>query len=170
MAGNQLVPWTAGSKITAAALLSEEPFHAVKPSPTTITNSTTLADDPDLQINIAGAGTYIIEGFLNTIGAAIGTGDLKMTIAYTGSTSFSVWGNLSMTTSSATALAASGNFFGATQSYGVNGGNYSIGALNGQFVATTGGTLKVQWAQNTANATTGTTMRQGSWLRVTQSA
>ena len=170
MSGTQFVTWAAGSKITATGLSNMEPFHAVKPAGTTITNSTTLADDPDLQIIIAGAGTYIIEGFLNSIGAAIGTGDLKMTIAYTGTASFSVWGNLSIATTGATALSASGNFFGATQSYGVNGGNYTIGALNGNFVATTGGTLKLQWAQNTANATTGTTMRQGSWLRVTQSA
>lgn len=168
MTGSQFVPWAAGSKITAAGLLEMEPLFAYKTGATTITSSTAVVADPDLQVNL-GIGVYAFEMFVSYTGAATGTGDLKMDFNYTGSFTTSAWTPFGATISSVSAM----NVFspavgGGTQSVGSDGTSVGMAAKPVGLIATsTAGTLQWRWAQNTSSATA-TTVRAGSWLRVTQ--
>lgn len=168
---SQFPSWAAGSKITAAALTQMESLVAVKPGATTITNSTTLTTDPDLQIPITtSTGSFIFDAFLLYTGAAIGTGDLKLTFAYTGTTTTNLYGVNGITTSSTTAVNMGGNGFTGVSALGSNGGSFVTCQLQGSFIVSTTGTLQLQWAQNTANNTTGTQLKTGCWLRLQQIA
>lgn len=169
MTGTQFVQWAAGSKIPAASLLAMEPQNAVKGGATSITSSTTLTDDPDLQFTVPGAGTYLFNGWLNYNGGAIGTSDLKLTIAYTGTTSFNVWGVHGISTAATNQLGAAGNAFGSSSAIGTSGGAAFTAYVSGSAFVLTAGTLKLQWAQNTSNATA-TTLRQGCWMQLWQIA
>ncbi|MEY9876654.1 hypothetical protein ABH931_006164 [Streptacidiphilus sp. MAP12-33] len=171
MTATQFPAWAAGQKITAAGLLQMERFFAFKPGATTVTSSTTLADDPDLQIVLTGTGTFLLDGLILYSGAATGTGDLKMQMNYTGTISSSNWTPMGVNVTSAT---GSVNFFGPQfanpQSVGSDGSSITMAArLGGYLVTSTTGTCKLQWAQNTSSATS-TTVRAGSWLTLQQVA
>lgn len=169
MTGSQFVPWSAGSKITAAGLVLMEPQSAVKNGVQSVTSSTTLVDDNDLVFTLPGSGTYICTVFLNYTGAATGAGDLKVTLAYTGSSSFGVWGGAGNNNTAVTQVQSGGAGFGSTQVYGTDGGFFQTAHLHGTLFATSSGTLKLQWAQNTSSATA-TNLRQGCFMQVWQIA
>lgn len=169
MTGSQFVTWSAGSKIPAVALTLMEPQNAIKNGVQSVTSSTTLVDDNDLQIVLPGTGTYIFSLFLNYTGAATGAGDLKATIAFTGSTSFGVWGGVGNNATAVTQVQSGGNGLGSVEVYGTDGGFFQTAILKGSVFATSSGTLKLQWAQNASSATS-TNLRQGCWMQVWQIA
>lgn len=171
MTATQFPAWAAGQKITAALLLQMLPYYAFKPGATNVTSSTAVADDPDLQIPLTATGTFLLDGLILYSGAATGTGDLKMQMAYTGTLSSSNWTPMGVGITSAT---ASVNFFGpafgSPQSVGSDGTSITMAArLGGYMVSSTTGTAKLQWAQNTSSGTA-TTVRAGSWMTLTQVA
>ncbi|MDX2702138.1 hypothetical protein PV350_04665 [Streptomyces sp. PA03-6a] len=162
--------WLAGQRVTAGGLNKMLPLVAYKPATTSRSSNTTATADPDLAISIPADAlvSYIIEAFLSVTGAAISTGDIKVGLSYSGTLSMATW----MGTGTTTASITNTNFFGksvdgTTQSYGVNGGQFSQVVLNGQITPTTAGTLSVVWAQNTSNATA-TNVRLSSWIKLTR--
>lgn len=169
MTGTQFQQFAAGSKITAAALTLMEPQNAVKNGVQSVANSTTLQDDNDLVFQLPGSGTYIYQTFLNYTGGVLGSSDLKCTYVYTGTSSFSVWGGIGINTSGTTAIQAGGNADGSTVAWGTSGGSFFTLLMHGTLFATSAGTLKLQWAQNTSSATN-TNLRQGCHMQVWQIA
>lgn len=161
--------WRAGKRVTAAGLNRMLPLTAWKNAATSRSSTTTISDDPDLLIAIPADAlvTYAIELGLNLTGAALGSGDFKMAIDYTGTVTTSNWMGIGTDTTSVD----NANFFGqsigtSTQTFGVNGGNFSLVHVNGLIEPATAGTLSLKWAQNTSSATA-TNLRQGSWFRLT---
>ena len=136
-----------------------------KATGTTITSSTTPVADPDLTIPLESGATYSIDGALIATGAAIGTGDLKLALGFDGTLTWGAWTYLGIMTSGATAVASGGHGIGSTNTsvLGVAGGTFTPVRLAGTITTTTAGNLAAWWAQNTSS-TTGTMLRQGSWL------
>jgi len=159
----------AGQRITGTLLQKMIPLWAVKPGPTSRASTTTLADDPDLQIELPRAGVWAFDVWLNYTGGTLGSSDLKLGMAFSGSTTFTVWGVNGINTSSTSQLQAGANTFAGTLVVGTSGGNFFTADIHGEMVATTTGTLSLQWAQSSSNATS-TNLRQGCWLRAWQIA
>lgn len=128
-----------------------------------VSASTTLQDDNHLTgFSVVANGVYLLEGYLDY---TQNVGDIKLQLTYTASPSkrsYSVF-----------AVAEDGTTDEDTD----NAGNALAltGLTDGQDVGATfrghltmggtGGTMKVQWAQNTSDANN-TTLREGSWLRL----
>lgn len=162
--------WSAGSRITASGLNTMLPKQAFKLATTSLTSTTTLTADPDLVLSIGSGelGSYEIDGFLSVTGAAVGTGDVKIALSYTGTMGANGWVAQGSDTSSITNLHGFGRSIdGTTQAFGVNGANFTVVDLGGSIQALTAGVLTLSWAQNTSSATA-TNMRLGSWLRLTR--
>ena len=132
-----------------------------------VTSSTTLQDDNDFtNIAVAANGVYVIEGYLDYTQSV---GDLKLAFTYTTSPSVRSY--------SIYAVAEDGTSDEDTD----NGGNDLIltTLTDGQDIAAvirghltvsgSSGTGKLQWAQNTSDASP-TTIRKGSWLKFTRIA
>lgn len=147
------------------------PQVVVKTSATIRSSTTTLTNDPDFIFTSLPAGTYQFDLFLSTTGASIGTGDIKVTMNYTGTVSSGTWQGIGTNVSGSTVLFNNGGSIGSGigQPFGTNGGNFTGLLINGAMVVSTSGTLSLQWAQNTSNATA-TNIRGGSYMRLTQIA
>jgi hypothetical protein len=172
--GSQLVQWAAGSKIPASSLLAMEPQVVFKGADTQRASTTTVASDPDLSISGLAAGTYVLEGLIVYSGAAINTGDLKITVTATSGSvlvNTNWWGLVAPPTTGVNNLQGVSSTFGTSFAYGTPGTNNNLnGALRGVFQAGVANTaITVQWAQNTSNATA-TTLRAGSWMSIKQIA
>lgn len=149
------------------------PTAVVKTATTSRASTTTLADDPDFVLTLPSAGTYLFEAMLQCTGAALGSGDIKTLIRYSGTITSGTWQGIGMSTSAATNIQNNGgsiaNSGGVSQVFGVNGAAFSGVLISGGLVAGSSGTIGLQWAQNTSVATS-TNIRLGSWFRVTQTA
>jgi hypothetical protein len=148
------------------------PTTIVKTTTTSRTSTTTLADDPDFTATL-GTGTYQFEMMLQCTGAALGSGDIKALIKYSGTVTSGTWQGVGMSTSGATNIQNNGGSVvsssGVSQPFGVSGASFSGVLISGGLVAGSSGTLSLQWAQNTSSATA-TNVRLGSWFRITQIA
>lgn len=167
-----------GTTVNAALdELANADVFARKTADETVTSSTTLQDDDHLTMAL-GVGTYVVQAMYHVSGAA--AGDVKVAWAFSGTATASYRGGQGpgVSTTDATAAAAAATTVGVVRAaaaggttaaitssvpYGVDGTNWSHIQELGLMVVTVAGTLKVQWAQNTSNAT-GTIMRTGSWL------
>lgn len=166
---------TWGTTVNAALnqINDYEPF-AYKTADQTITSSITLTDDTHMALALPAAGTYVVEGMFMFSGAA--AGDIKIAWAYTGTLTNGYRSGQGPSTVSTDVLGAAANAeraaaAGATTAaitsstpYGCDGTNWSAAFELGVVIVSTTGTLKVQWAQQTSNAT-GTVMRAGSFFR-----
>ena len=161
----------AGQRLTADVVGQMLPFWAVKGGGTGRTSTTTLADDPDLLLTLPGSGTFAFELFLNYTGGTLGSSDLKMAMVYSGTSSYGVWAVNGINTTATTQANMGGNGTGAagTITVGTSGGTFLTVDIKGLLVATSSGTLSLQWAQNTSSGTA-VTLRQGCWMRITQLA
>lgn len=163
-------PIWSGLNPDADLLNAMTPEWAIKPGATSRASTTTLTDDPDLAIALPRAGTWIFEVWLNYTGGTLGSSDLKVRPAFTGTSTFDVFGiNAINTTATSQVTQAGGTMAGPGVAAGTNGGNFLNMDLKGTVVTTTTGTLSLQWAQNTSSGTS-TTLRQGCWLRAYQLA
>lgn len=168
MAGVQYPDLYAAQRLDADLAREMLPFYAIKPTTTSRSSTTTLADDPDLVVSLPRTGTWMYELWLNYTGASIGTGDLKVRMNYSGTSTFDVFGVHGInTTSTSQFTAAGGTQAGPGVAVGTNGGNFTIATIGGSLVVTTTGDVSFQWAQNTSSATS-TNLRQGSQMRVWQ--
>ena len=117
----------------------------------TITSSTVITIDTQLQLPIPATGTYIIEGCIND---ATGTsaGGLKGEIAFTGMFLTGFWSSNGVGTSAhdGNPLTAINNT--SAQMQKAQTGTASM-PIDGSIQATTTGTLSFSWAQQGSNAT-----------------
>lgn len=138
-----------------------------------VTSSTTLQDDNDLQILLEANKKYIIEGAL-FFESASSTPDAKIAFVSPGAGAFDIyrggWNGDSVllredNTRSADLLSASGTAVVVDVSASRP---YQITLFSGYIeVGGTGGVFKLQWAQNASDATA-VTLQKGSWMRVTE--
>lgn len=149
-----------------------------KASAQSITSSTAVVDDADLQVTLV-PGTFRIEAFLHASGPA--AGDVKTTWTFAGTasdSSRSCFGPGINTTNVEAAVTAantvgvnrsSTHFITTEVSYGLDGTNTSAIHEDLYLVVTAGGLLKMRWAQNTSNGTA-STLSVASRLYVTRLA
>lgn len=161
----------AGQRITAALLTSMQPVQLWKPSNTDRVSTTTVTDDPDLTVTLGANATYRAIFYLHY--AALDAARFK-----------TQWTVPSGATGNRTAVGPdqgvilSSTSSGGTGRWGIH--NYTTACTYGTrdsatsqcsaieeavLTTTSGGTLAIQWAQATSNATA-TRLAAGSSLRV----
>lgn len=140
-------------------------FSVVKPATTARANTTTASNDPDLQIALPAAGTYVLEGYAFSWGTATTGQGIQGNVNYSGTftAASSPWlsNNAAISTSQTTGLLGFANLL-STAAPG--GSQFNLG---GALVATASGTLGFSWAQNSSNANA-TNVNASSWWRVTR--
>lgn len=126
------------------------PLAAVKTSDTSRASTTTLTADPELTVAIPSAGTWYLLCYLDFEGATSGAGGLTI--------QFSSVGTLRYTIVNETFLGSAdvGSTFsgGGTITIFTNGAGVLQGAtIHGALVTTVSGTITLNWAQVSSNAT-----------------
>ncbi|MFI5524975.1 hypothetical protein [Streptomyces platensis] len=160
----------AGQRITAAMLASMLPLEQMKFANTDRAATTTFADDPDLTIALEAGATYRVEMYLHY--AALDAARFKTMWSVPGT-----WtgnrsavgpdqGQILSATSGGNGRWGVHNFSTAV-TYGTrdNAGNQCYALEEGMVTTTTAGTLALQWAQATSNATA-SRLAAGSYMRV----
>lgn len=170
-------PFTAGRKLRVSELAESIPLFCRQLTAQTVNNSATFVDVTGLTIALKANRVYAIDGYLayssNT------TADIKFRLI--GPTGCSgAWGLYSIASGSADGGSGSVNGFRLTD-YTTGGGGFAASGNNTPngnmscpprgFIQTgvNAGTLKLQFAQSTANGSD-TTVAAGSWLRVAELA
>lgn len=166
---------TLGSTLAVAgtATINGQPvgqhLFAKKTANEIVNNSATVQDDDHMTVAVAASSVYEVAGFFIYDGTS--TADMKLGFAGpAGATLDWVTASLDATAGSATtAVKMSAQTISGTPSFGsVGAGSKVVARVTGLLTtSTTAGTFKVQWAQNTAEATD-TTMYSGSYLRLTK--
>ena len=172
MPGTPYPTFTAGQKVTAAMMQATVPLVATKAIDQSVTSSTTLVNDADFQFSVLANASYVIDSYLQWVGsntgnikfaftfptpgtlhwAALGPNDTDAGFASGGTRGGSEWWIKNAQTSSPT-----GSIQYAASTAGLNG------RISGLLVGQTAGTVVLQWAQLTSNATA-TTLKSGSWM------
>lgn len=166
-AASQFTTMTVTTGITYQLLNQRASTTVYKAANTSRANTTTASADPDLQIGLPSTGTYAIELWLNDGLTANSTGGLKGTIAYSGTSTAGEWGLTgSGTGTTPVPLVVIGVTAQQFQTSQNAQGNLQI---LGYIVATSTGTLSLNWAQQSSNATA-SIVAIGSWMRVTKLA
>lgn len=171
--------FASGAVLTAAQLNALAPTYVLKQATETVTNSAALQNDDELLVALSAGKTYLIKVSL-IVGTSVATSDFKC--AYTTSGTLSHVGSrschgpsISTTDQGASAAAATtvgvvrhsgGHGLGTAVSYG-NDGAANTSAIDEEFVISggaSGGTLTLQWAQNTAAGATTASVIAGSYM------
>lgn len=161
--------WNSGQTITAAELTSMEALYAYKSSDQSVTSSTTLVSDNALFLPVAANATYDFFCYLNYTGGTQGASDIKVqwTVPAGATLRFQPVGigtgggmGFGNTDSAASSVAL------GTQGSGTLCGATMLGTL---IMSSTAGTLQLEWAQNSSNATA-TTVKAQSLLRLARLA
>lgn len=145
--------WSVGEVLAAADVNTWfVPLVIIKPGDTARNSTTSMSNDPDIVLALAGSSTYHIKGVIFYSGPSAGSSDFKWTFTIpTGATGqyYGAHQNLS------------GQFAGAFQSNwtdtdtaNTNGvGTIMCLEIQGILVTSGSGNFRLQWAQNTSNAT-----------------
>jgi len=173
--------WSAGETVTATIMnsavrddLTAINAYVLKGSDESVTSSATLQDDNDLLYALPAIGTYIFEMWLYATSAANAAGDLKVALTFpTGTMRFSALGPDPAIASASVAQGVWFTHLGATSgtsaiSVGCST-NSNLVLMHGLFAASATGTLRLQWAQDTSNASA-TTIKAGSHMHIRQVA
>jgi hypothetical protein len=145
-------------------------LFARKTATESVTSSTTLQDDDDLTVSVLANTVYTVQAMLRYDGAT--TGDMKYKFVVPSGASF-LYANMIPATSITGSAGNTTNFAGfddtQTLSVGAAGAGTTLAiAISGLLVVGgTAGTFKLQWAQQTSDATA-TRMFAGSFLRATK--
>lgn len=164
----------AGDDITADLLSKMLPRIIVKPSATSRTSTTTLADDPDLSMALEANATYFVEFFLYYNGDDTGRFKTIWTVPSGSTGNRGVIGEGSTVTTATNADNVLGRFgvhaYGTSVVYGTrNSANQLQAYESGVIITTSSGNVTLQWAQN-SSSTTATTLNNTSLMRVTRLA
>lgn len=155
---------SAGSRILASVIAAVAPKAALKTTSQSFPN-TTLANDSQLYLALPANSAFVFLGLLSVTGAAISTGDLKMTFTVPSGASIS-WEAIGYSTTTAGPL--NGNSVraaGGVSAVGVNAGSATPVLLIGSItMGSTAGTVQLQEAQSTSNGTTPTVVQSSSFL------
>jgi hypothetical protein len=161
--------WTGSQFLIPGAAVNLLPRGIYKDANTVITNSSTLATDPDLQLQID-PGTYQVEASLFFQQSASGSAGIKIGSIYTGTATAGL-ANVSGAINGAAFTAAAALISYNNQFIGLSpvsvAGNIDWVVIKGAVVVSTGGTYAIQWAQENANAAISTTLLAGSSLTLT---
>ena len=130
---------------------------ALKTVNETVSSNTTLQNDDALLWAVAANATYALD--LRLLYNSGATGDLKVQFTAPASATMS-WGGIWANTSGALTNPSNNNL-ASVQSMG-GGGDFSATIHGTLTTVGTAGTLQLQWAQNTSDATN-TTVYAGSW-------
>lgn len=146
--------WVPGQILTSSDVNTWfVPIAVIKPSQTSRASTTTMTNDPDLFLGLAGSASYTINGVIFYDGATASSSDIKWTFTVPSGSNgqyYVAHQNLS------------GAFTGAFQSNWTDtlsantNGVGSIMCMAIQGIIQTGGStgnLRLQWAQNSSNAT-----------------
>src|SRR5271165_207720 len=140
----------------------------VKPA-NTVRTSSALLIDPDLQVAIPGAGTYIVEFLIefDTAGVAGATPGIQVAAQYSGTVNLSNAYSFSVVGNTQTAVGNGYQLGSGAVNYNTSSGQQNSLMYRGVFTATTAGTIAVYWGQQYASATP-TTMHGGSYILTQQ--
>ena len=167
-----MVAIPAGAKVRASVLNASLPIIGRALNDVSVTSSTTLVNaDTGLAIALEADSIYLWDAYIAYDAGA--TGDLKLAWTVPASTTghWCGWGLSTATTGSIgdmVAIRAAGYGSGNTLSFGGSASFSGFLALQARGyidTAATAGTLQLQFAQNTSNATA-TILKGGSWVRV----
>lgn len=160
-------PITCTSACSGAALVVGQSVNVIKTADTVRTSTTTLTNDPDLQVTSVPVGRYLVEFALQYLSAInAGAGGVN-------------WGGTCTTCTSQQALimGASGSTVGVNTSNGFNNGaaitSFPASTLDVHYISqftvnvTGASTIAILWAQNTSGAT-GSALRAGSEMSLTR--
>lgn len=170
MATNNYPDWAAGDLITASGLNYTQGQRIYKAAATSRSSTTTLADDPDLTVTLDANAVYFIEMHLHFVAQTTPLIKTAWTVP-SGATGNRMAIGSGSAASDTNMNNVSGRFgvhgFTTEVVYGTRGANTNqSGAIESAIVTTTSsGTLALQWAQNTSNATA-SQMSAGSMMFV----
>lgn len=161
----------AGQRLTASLVQSLVPLEAYKTAATTRTSTTVLADDPDLTLSLAASAVYDVIFYLHY--AAISAAQFKTawTVPASATGVRSARGLASTVSDSVNGgvgdVRSGVHAFATAVTYGDrnNASNQCFALEEARVTTTTAGTLAIQWAQVTSNAT-GSVLSAGSYMRV----
>lgn len=158
----------AGQRATAELLRSMLPETVRKTADTTRTSTTTFADDPHLTYAVKATGVYVMDGWIKYF--ADPTPDIKFQFTTpTGTLGEWAW----IMPGSTTAAAGTIGYSVRTETNDVGGSRTGYGTSDTSMftpvsglwrVGSVDGSITLQWAQNTSNATA-TGVYTDSWLR-----
>lgn len=161
----------AGQILRAALLEALVPLFVEKTADETVTSSTVLQNDDELVINNIPIGTWELSGEFFALGTSATAQDIKY--AWTFPTGVISWSGIGYSSAWASGAGAGDvNASGVVntsssptnaQSFGCVTGQNVPTHVKGHLVTTAIGSLQLQWAQDTSNAT-GTTLKTGSWF------
>lgn len=158
----------AGQRITAALLRSMLPQTVRKTADTSRAATTTFADDDHLSYAVEANAVYVMDGWIKYF--AHSTPDIKIQFT-TPTGTLGEWGWLMP--GSGTAATATAGFSIRTDTIDVGGSRTGYGTtdsnmftpMNGFWrIGSTAGSVTLQWAQNTSDATA-SVLFTDSWLR-----
>lgn len=174
--------WVVSEIVTAALMnthvrdnlnaLSDRIQQVRKSADESVTSSTVLQDDNELQFTVVSGQSYVFQmGLLVT--STVATGDIKVLVTNTGSGTLT-WGvlglNLAATTGTDSAVESGRDSAIATTAVSMGAVNGTLhNLITGSFSATANGTVKLQWCQDTSSATA-TTVKAGSWLQAVRTS
>lgn len=161
--------YTAQQRLTASSLRAGQILIAYKTIDTNRASTTTFADDPDLQLLLDADAVYSIEFFLNFAGLTVGGFKTAWRIPSGASGLKGIRGpGSSATDGSANNILLRSGVHGTSGSfaYGTrnDASNASFAYETGVLTTSDAGSVAIQWAQVTSNATA-TRMSVGSWAR-----
>lgn len=143
----------AGGRIQADDVRNVAPLSAYKGSDESVTNSVVLQNDDALFLQVAADTTYAFTAFIDYEGGTTGASDLQW--KFTGPSGFTMrYHHVNILPSGVSSVG-----FISTETSNPNAGTNGAGnsqaiTMTGTFVISdTPGTLQLQWAQKTANAT-----------------
>lgn len=158
----------AGSRATAALLDTMLPKIVRKTTDTSRASTTTFTDDEHLSYAVEANGVYVMDGAIKYF--ADPTPDIKIQFSTpTGTLGEWSW----MMPGSTTAATGTTGYSIRTETNDVSGSRTGYGTSDSQHftpisgiwrVGSTAGSVTLQWAQNTSNATA-TVLYTDSWLR-----
>jgi hypothetical protein len=140
------------------------PEFKIKASNESVTSSTTMQDDDDLQITLAASSTYKIDlGLIAT--SASGTPNIRTKLVPADGT---LYGVVTSSECNGGVGAVTGVQVGTQPSRSIAAGGDSYISWNSTVVTgVSGGVFKLQWAQQVSDGTA-TTLRANSWMQVTK--
>lgn len=163
-----LVPFTAGSKDTAAALNTAFNWdrYAYTPTDQTVNNTVTLVNSTNLVLSLAASASYIFDTLIMIDTNA--TADFQYNFALPSGAFIrqSFWASNNADTTTNAGIYHFAADLAASIIGGVATGTYMSGRPTGIIITgVTAGNCQFQFAQNTANASN-TVLKGGSWLHL----
>lgn len=161
------ITFTAGQLVTAAELNLLAGQYAAKTSTQTVTNSTTLVPDNDLVFTLAPFQTYQLEINLEATSSAVNHGILvgyatTGTVTLVGRQGLGPVFQAAAGASTSTLMHSFGFNSTSAAAYGTDTGTSQVWEKLILTGGLSGGTVVVQWAQNTSGAATTTSLFAGS--------